>query len=91
MEMDRNVGTPFVHMSMDFAAPVTPRHPLICRAWPTKLGTTSISFRVEGWQDGTLCFVGRFVCVFTVAQAFRKQPPPEDIRALVTPLIRPDA
>ena len=26
MELDRGTGTPFVHMSIDFRSPVTPRH-----------------------------------------------------------------
>lgn len=85
LELDRNVGTPFVHMSLDFRAPVTPRHRLICKVGPTRLGTASIAFRVEGWQDGVLCFEGRFVCVFIVARDFRPQPAPADIRAVVEP------
>lgn len=83
MEVDRNVGTPFVHMSMDISAPITPRHRLICHVWPTRLGETSVEFRVDGEQDGTLCFSGRFVCVFTVADQFKKQPAPADIRAII--------
>ncbi|MEZ5714847.1 MAG: thioesterase family protein [Paracoccaceae bacterium] len=83
MELDRNVGTPFVHMSLDFRSPVTPRHRLICKVGPTRLGNASIEFRVEGWQDGTLCFEGRFVCVFIVANEFRPQTAPVDIRAVV--------
>ena len=83
MELDRNVGTPFVHMSMDFKAPVTPRHRLICHVWPSRLGTSSIEFRVDGEQDGTLCFSGRFVCVFIVADKFRSRAAPPEIRHLV--------
>ncbi|WP_422077557.1 acyl-CoA thioesterase [Vannielia sp.] len=83
MELDRGTGTPFVSMSMDFRAPVTPRHKLLCACWPTRLGTTSVSFRVEGRQDGTLCFEGDFTCVFIDSPSFTKKPPPEDIRALV--------
>lgn len=83
MELDRNVGTPFVHMSMDFRAPVTPRHRLVCHVWPARLGETSIDFRVDGEQDGTLCFSGRFTSVFTIADAFKKQLPPEEIHRLV--------
>jgi acyl-CoA thioesterase FadM len=83
MELDRNVGTPFVHMSMDFRAPVTPRHRLTCYVWPARLGETSIDFRVDGEQNGTRCFSGRFTCVFIKADAFRKQPPPEEIRRIV--------
>lgn len=88
MEMDQNLGTPFVHMSMNFSAPVTPRHRLRCRVWPVRLGDTSIRFRVEGWQDRTLCFDGEFVCVFVVASAFRKQVPPDAVQAMIRPWLR---
>ena len=87
LELDRNLGTPFVRLEMDFSRPVTPRHRLDCHVWPSRLGETSIEFRVDGVQDGRTCFSGRFVCVFVSAGAFRKQRPPEDIRALIEPLI----
>lgn len=85
MELDRNVGTPFVRLEMDFFRPVTPRHPLICHVWPTRLGETSIEFRVDGEQDGVLCFATRTVSVFIEAGAFRKAPPPQDIRDILAP------
>lgn len=88
MELDRNVGTPFVHLSLDFKSAVTPRHKLMCEVWPSRLGEKSIEFRVAARQDGVLCFEGRFVCVFTVAETFTSQPAPPDIRAIVEPLIR---
>jgi acyl-CoA thioesterase FadM len=87
MELDRNVGTPFVHMSLDFRSPVTPRHRLICKVAPAKLGSSSIGFRVEGYQDDVLCFEGNFVCVFIIPDGFRPQPAPADIRAIVEPLL----
>lgn len=87
LEMDRNVGTPFVHLSMDFHAPVTPRHRLTSYVWPTKLGTKSITFRVDGTQDGKDCFSGTFTCVFTVADQFKSQAAPQDFRDIITPLI----
>ncbi|BCH20337.1 acyl-CoA thioesterase [Mesorhizobium sp. L-8-3] len=90
MELDHNVGTPFVHMSLDFRAPVTPRHRLVCRVWPNRLGESSVGFRVDGYQNGELCFEGRFVCVFTIADAFRKSPPPVQIRDLVASHLVPD-
>ena len=83
MEFDRGVGTPFVSMSMNFRAPVTPRHRLICTVWPNRLGQTSVGFHVDGHQDGTLCFDGDFVSVFIKAGQLRKHPPPDDIRAVV--------
>ena len=84
MELDRNVGTPFVHMEMDFTHPVTPRHRLICHVWPVRLGETSITFRVDGMQDGKLCFSTRTVSVFITADKFEKRVAPDEIRALVT-------
>ncbi len=90
METDRNVGTPFVGLSMDFRAPVTPRHRLHCKVWPTKLGSKSITFRVEGYQNEAFCFEGRFTCVFTIADTFKSQPAPPELRAMVEPLIQPE-
>lgn len=90
MEIDRNIGTPFVRMEMDFCAPVTPRHRLVCRVWPNRLGETSVSFRVKGYQDGRICFSGAFVCVFVTADVFRKTAPPPSIREIVETHLLPD-
>ena len=91
LELDHNVGTPFVHLSMDFTSPITPRHRLLCRVWPEKLGNASITFRVTGSQDGVECFSGRFVCVFVVADEFKSQRAPDHLRQIVEPyLIPPD-
>lgn len=84
MELDRNVGTPFVRLEMDFTRPVTPRHRLICHVWPVRLGETSITFRVDGMQAGELCFSTRTVSVFITADKFEKRAAPDEIRALVT-------
>lgn len=83
METDRNVGTPFVRLEMDFQSPVTPRHDLICHVWPVHLGKTSIAFRVDGEQDGHICFSTRTVSVFIAANTFTKHPPPEEIRQII--------
>ena len=90
LELDLGFGTPFVHLSLDFVSPVTPRHRLICKVWPNKLGNKSIGFRVDGYQDGVLCFKGRFVNVFTVSETFESRSAPPDIRKMVEPLLRPD-
>ena len=89
MELDQNIGTPFVHMSLDFSAPITPRHRLMCEVYPMQLGTSSIRFAVNGRQGGTLCFEGQFVCVFTIADKFKSQPAPDKIRRVVEPLLPP--
>lgn len=90
MEIDRNVGTPFVRLEMNFSSPVTPRHRLKCYVWPVRLGDTSVAFRVDGEQDGKLCFSFRSVSVFIVADAFKKRQPPREIVDIVTPLLGSD-
>ena len=89
LELDHNIGTPFVHMSLDFRAPITPRHRLMCKVWPMRLGTSSIRFAVTGSQDGVLSFEGQFVCVFTFADKFSVRPAPKNIRQIVEPLLHP--
>ncbi|WP_147110523.1 thioesterase family protein [Tateyamaria sp. syn59] len=88
LELDHNVGTPFVHMCMDFRSPVTPRHRLICEVWPSRLGEKSVTFRVDGWQGGSLCFEGTFTCVFVIADRFESQPAPPALREVLIPHIR---
>ncbi|AUQ64227.1 acyl-CoA thioesterase [Phaeobacter inhibens] len=90
MELDRGTGTPFVHMSIDFRSPVTPRHRLACSVWPVALGQKSVTFRVEARQGGTLCFEGKFVCAFIEPSDFSAKPAPADYRAVIEPLLRPD-
>jgi len=83
---DVGFGTPFVHLDLDFTHPVTPRHRLVCRVVPTRLGETSLSFRVSGFQNGTLCFEGNFTCVI-VDKNFAKQLPPEPFLSRIRALI----
>ena len=76
---DHNMGTPFVHLSMDFRSPITPRHKLLCTVRLMKLGRTSLTFSVVGRQDRVVCFEGNFVCVSVAADKFRAEVPPERI------------
>ncbi len=87
LNLDRNIGTPFVHLSLDFSAPVTPRHRLICAVEVLGLGNTSITFRVTGRQAGTTCWIGRFTSVFVVSDAMKPRQPPAEIRARLAPLV----
>lgn len=81
MNIDRDVGTPFVHMSLDFRKPITPRHRLECTVRLIHLGSSSVRFLVEGRQADALCFSGEFVEVFVAARAHQKIPVPDTIRA----------
>ncbi len=88
MEIDNNIGTPFVNLAMDFRSPVTPRHMLMCETYPTRLGNKSITFGMKAYQNEVLCFEGSFTCVFTIADAFRSQSAPEALRRVIEPLVR---
>ena len=87
MNAQKGFGTPFVHLSCDFRAPVTPRHPLVCRLKPVKLGASSLEFDFAGFQDGVHCYDGRYVCVFVDSASFRTIPAPADLRQAIAPLI----
>ena len=78
LNKDLGIGTPFVHMSLDFRSPITPRHRLECSVTLIRLGNRSIRHRVLGRQNNLLCFEGEFVSVFVAAEDMEpRQPPPE--------------
>lgn len=80
MNIDHDSGAPFVHMSIDFRSPVTPRHRLVCEVRLLSLGESSVNLGVTGSQNGRLCFEGRFVEVTVASEAHKKIPVPGDIR-----------
>lgn len=81
LNLDYGIGTPFVHLEMDFHSPVTPRAPLDCRVEVSRLGRSSIGFRVLGLQGDRHCFTGNFVSAFVEAASFAKLEIPPAIRA----------
>ena len=90
LNLDRNIGTPFVHMSIDFHAPVTPRHKLQCQVKLLKIGKSSLRFSVRGSQDGVICFEGEFVTVTVVAKTMQSRPSPPELREILDPLVAVD-
>jgi len=81
LNLDRKIGTPFVHMSMDFRSPVTPRHPLECEVALKKLGSRSITHMVRARQGGVLCFEGEFVAAFVEGKPMKPRTLPHDLLA----------
>jgi acyl-CoA thioesterase FadM len=65
INLDWGVGTPFVHMEIDFRSTVTPRDALAMTVAIERVGTSSLAFKVTARTevDGRLCFEGRFVSV----------------------------
>src|SRR5262249_50311815 len=86
INIDRDVGTPFVHMSLDFRSPVTPRHILECEVVLKRLGSRAVTHRVCGRQNGVLCFEGEFVSVFVHSKIMVPRTLPADILAVIQPL-----
>ncbi len=80
MNVDHDAGVPFVHMSIDFSRPVTPRHILVCEVRLLSLGESSVRFQVSGRQFGEPCFNGEFVEAFVRAAAHVKTAIPDRYR-----------
>ena len=89
MNIDRDIGTPFVHLSVDFRSPVTPRHPLECEVLLIKFSGRSVRFSVRGFQDRQLCFEGRFVEALVRASDFGKVELSDDIAAKLRAAVSP--
>jgi len=83
INLDRKIGTPFVHMTMDFRSPVTPRHPLECEVALKKLGKRSITHTIRASQGGVLCFEGEFVAAFVHGAAMKPRALPDDLLAAI--------
>ena len=87
MVVDRDFGLPFVHMSSDFRAPVTPRHKLILEVRLLSVGRSSVRFGIRALQNGVLCFEGEFVEAAVAAAAHEKILLPAEMRAALEPLV----
>lgn len=84
--IDKGIGTPFVHLDVDFRSPVTPRAPLECTVSLVQVGESSTRFAVTGRQGSVLCFEGSFVSVFVDAASFCRISVPDEIRSAIDPL-----
>ena len=77
------VGTPFVSLNFDFTSPVRPIHPLVIHVSISRLGSSSLSHAVRGYQDHTLCFTGKTTAAFVDATQLRTIPIPGNMRKSV--------
>ena len=71
MNVDHNIGTPFVHASLDFRSPVTPRDELGSTVRLTRLGGSSLRFAVVGHAGARLVYECTLVCAFVDSAAMR--------------------
>jgi 4-hydroxybenzoyl-CoA thioesterase len=70
MNVDENIGTPFVNVRLDFKRPVTPREPLDIRVLVARVGRSSVTFAVQGdgAESSLLKFTGSATLVFVTAR-----------------------
>lgn len=76
-------ASPFVHLSLDFRAPLAPDHPVRIDLSILRLGRTSIRFGAKGFQAERLCFEGEFVETFIDGKRFKAMPPPPEVLARI--------
>jgi acyl-CoA thioesterase FadM len=82
LNLDHGVGTPFVHASLDFRSPLTPRDELETTVLLTRVGGSSLRFAATGRADGgrRLVYEGTLVCAFVDPAAMRPIRAPEVFR-----------
>jgi 4-hydroxybenzoyl-CoA thioesterase len=83
LNVDEGMGTPFVHASLDFRSPVTPRDEIGTTVLLTRLGGSSLHIAVRGHTEGgtRLVYEGKLVCAFVDNRAMRAIPVPAHYRA----------
>jgi len=81
LNLDMNLGTPFVHVDMDFKAPLTPRHDLETIVRVERLGSKSLTFQISGRRsDGTSSFEARFICCMVDNRTMTPVAVPDEMR-----------
>jgi YbgC/YbaW family acyl-CoA thioester hydrolase len=76
LNLDHGIGTPFVHASLDFRSPLTPRDVLETSVRLARLGGSSLRFALEARAGGRLVYEAALVCVFVDAAAMKPIPVP---------------
>ncbi|MGC2856093.1 acyl-CoA thioesterase [Novispirillum sp. DQ9] len=77
-------GTPFVHLSLDLKAPLRPAEVLAMTVTLPEVGTSSMTFAVEGRRpDGVLSFTATLMCVTARPAEEKTIPIPAPLRARI--------
>ncbi len=73
--VDEKRGGPIAHVDLDFHAQVSPRDTLDLRVFLERVGSTSVTFRIEAYANATThAFTGRCVSVGYDYEAGGKMP-----------------
>lgn len=83
--VDMGSGSPFVHVSLDFRSPVTPRDTLETEVRIAKLGGSSVTFVVQGRVGDRVSYDGKLVCAFvdTTGATMKPMAIPPQFRAIL--------
>ena len=76
------LGTPFVHMELDFRSRMTPRDRIATTVLLERMGRSSLTFGLSSHAeaDARLCWSGRFVCAYTDTTTYKSVEVPERFR-----------
>jgi YbgC/YbaW family acyl-CoA thioester hydrolase len=82
LNLDHGVGTPFVHVEIDFRSPLTPRDTLETEVRLARLGGGSLTFAVKGRVGERIAFEGKMVsaCVDVSGEKMRPVKVPDHFR-----------
>jgi 4-hydroxybenzoyl-CoA thioesterase len=84
MNVDLGIGTPYVHVDIDFVSPLTPRDVLEVRVHVASIGRSSLGFTVTGYANGErLSFRGTMVSAFVNIKTMAKIPIPDEYRTKI--------
>ncbi len=85
LNFEMGMGTPTVRAEVDFITPPAPDHEIISEIRVEKLGTSSITFLIQGRdEDGTDIYRARLVSCLISRPGFKATPFPDDFRARIT-------
>ena len=84
MNVDLGLGTPYVHVDIDFISPLTPRDVLEVRVHVASIGRSSLGFSVAGYANGErLSFRGNLVSAFVNIKTMAKIAIPDEYRGRI--------
>ncbi len=83
LNIELGIGTPFVSLKFDFVAPVKPPKPLKIEVTVEKVGNSSLTHKLKGFQQGRLCFEGETVAAFVDATTMKPIAIPPNIRECI--------
>ena len=78
MNVEQNIGTPFVRTEIDYRSALTPRDTLASTVRLIKRGGSSLHFSVMGQVGTRLAYEAKLICAVARTDVFRTTRPPAD-------------